>query len=297
MLLGVLTAWAGGGVREGMSRAEVEAALGRPVSALVKGDTVILRYPNNGRVELVKDKAVVLVRVLHADEVARAEAEAAAAQAVIDAELAAEAAEAKAAEKAAAQAEAANARAAAAAAARGEPVALPAGALQDLERVTEGLANAHGQPGGPGAQSGAHAGATSPLIGGEAHGIGAGGGFWVGLVAMFLVQFAVGMVALKLAFKWADVHAEWSQMPIPALANAFTLAFLRAGAFALWRAPDLFYVDHAVALLVMLIVLRKTTHACTLPRAVAVAMAAKLTSFVVWVVLSVFVMNAIAALR
>lgn len=293
MLLGVLTAWAGGGVREGMSRAEVEAALGRPVSALVKGDTVILRYPNNGRVELVKDKAVVLVRVLHADEVARSEAEAAAAQAVIDAQIAAEAAEAKAAEKAAAQAEPVNARAAAAAAARGEPVALPAGALQDLERVTEGLSANHGQPAGPGA----HSGADSPFIGGETHGIGAGGGFWVGLVAMFLVQFAVGVVALKLAFKWADVHAEWSQMPIPALANALTLAVTRAGAFALWQAPDLFYVDHALALGVMLVVLRKTTHACTLPRAVAVAMAAKLTSLVVWIVLSVFVMNAVASLR
>ena len=44
-------------------------------------------------------------------------------------------------------------------------------------------------------------------------------------------------------------------------------------------------------------VLRKTTRACTLPRAIAVAMAAKLTGFVVWIVLSVFVMNAIASLR
>jgi hypothetical protein len=44
-------------------------------------------------------------------------------------------------------------------------------------------------------------------------------------------------------------------------------------------------------------VLRKTTRACTLPRAIAVAMAAKLTGLVVWIVLSVFVMNAIASLR
>ena len=293
MLLTVLTAWSAGGVREGMSRADVEAALGRPVSALAKGDTVILRYPNNGRVELIQDRAVVLVRVPHADDVEREEAEAAAAQAVLDAELAKERAAEEADRKAMAQAEAESARAAAAAAARGEPVALPEGALQDLERVTEGLVAAHGQPGG----ASPHAGADSPFIGGETHGIGAGGGFWFGLLAMFFVQFAVGVVALKLAFKWSDVHAEWSQMPIPALANALTLATTRAGAFALWHTPDLFYVDHALALGVMLYVLRKTTHACTFPRAVAVAMAAKLTSFVVWILLSVFVMNAIASLN
>src|SRR5512142_958637 len=41
-----------GGVRYGMTRAEVVAALGKPLADLTRGPRLILRYPRNGTVEL-----------------------------------------------------------------------------------------------------------------------------------------------------------------------------------------------------------------------------------------------------
>jgi hypothetical protein len=111
--------------------------------------------------------------------------------------------------------------------------------------------------------------------------------FWVELAISLVVQVGVGMVILKLAFAWADVHADWGQMFLPAFAGAAAGALVRGTAYALWQTDQLFRLDDAVSYGVLLFVLLKATHACTWQRAAGVAMASKLMSMVVWVFLSV----------
>ena len=79
------------GIREGMSRAEVEAELGLPLSSMAVGDRLILNYPDNGRVELEGGRVTRVVRVRHQDDPATPEE--LAAQAAAQAEAAARAAE------------------------------------------------------------------------------------------------------------------------------------------------------------------------------------------------------------
>ncbi len=57
------------GVREGMTRQEVEAAIGAPVSTLSAGGRTIMNYPGDGRVELRAGLVVSAVRVPRHDDV------------------------------------------------------------------------------------------------------------------------------------------------------------------------------------------------------------------------------------
>ena len=118
--------------------------------------------------------------------------------------------------------------------------------------------------------------------------------FWTGLIVGLVVRALFTVVVLKLAFKWSDVHADWGQMFIPALADTVTQSGISAAAFALWKTTQLFYIDSAISYFVLLGVLMKTTHACTLQRAVAVAGAAKLTSLVLWAAISVVLTHLLA---
>jgi hypothetical protein len=106
-----------------------------------------------------------------------------------------------------------------------------------------------------------------------------------------LVRTLVTAVVLKMAFKWSDVHADWSQMFIPALADSITQSVIAAAVYALWKTNQLFFLDTAASYFVLLGVLMKTTHACTLQRAVAVTGAAKLASVVMWTFLSVALLH------
>jgi hypothetical protein len=101
----------------------------------------------------------------------------------------------------------------------------------------------------------------------------------------------VTAVILKFAFKWSDVHADWSQMFIPALADSITQSVIAAAVYALWKTNHLFFLDTAASYFVLLGVLMKTTHACTLQRAVAVAGAAKLGSIIIWTFISVALLH------
>ena len=258
------------GVREGMTRAEVEAELGKPLSVLERTGTTILRYPADGRVELVEGKVVRAVRVRHADDPLSPEEIAA----VETARLAAE--EAKLAkEEAAAEAAAAKENAAAEAVwAKAD-----AEAQRKMEAAVERLTAEH-EAGPPTAEFGLH---ESP-----AH-------FWGMLGVGGLVQVGVGMVILKLAFKWVDLHADWSQMIWPAVAGMLGGAVVRAVVYVGWGMTECFHADDAVSYLAMFITLQKTTHACTWQRAVGVAAAAKLMSIVVWVFLSVAISQVLFA--
>lgn len=269
----LISAWAAAaGVREGMTRAEVEAEAGKPLSVLTRGDTLVMRYPNDGRVELVEGKVVRVVRVRHADdpltpaEQAAADAEREKAEADRLAKAEAEA-EARAAAQEAREATADQAVAAGHAKAEAE-------ARRKLEESVERLSSEH-EAGAAGAMTGEPGLAEEPSE------------FWTLLGVGALVQVLVGMVILKLAFKWADVHADWAQMFWPALAGMLGGAAVRAIGYAAWGVSEFFHLDDAVSYAALLFALMKTTHACTWQRAVGVAAASKLMSIVVWVFLSV----------
>lgn len=251
------------GVREGMSREEVEAELGRPLAVLARDDRVIMRYPGDGRVELVADKVVRVVRVRHVDDPPtpeeEAETEARRLKAVADAEAAAEAEQMAKFAKENAEAEVAWAKA-------------EAEARRKLEQSVEEMTAAH--EAGPTAED---FGLSAPEP----------GHYWIMLVVSFLVQAGVAMVGLKLAFRWCDVHADWDQMVAPAVVASLAGAAVRAAGYAMWQVTEFFYVDNAISYFALLGTLLKTTHACTMARACAVAAAAKLMMMIVWVFLSV----------
>jgi nucleoid-associated protein YgaU len=258
-----LAAWAAG-VGEGMTRAEVEAAVGKPLSVLERNGTTVMRYPNDGRVELTGGRVTRVVRVRHVSDPATPE-ELAAEEAAKLAKAEAEAARAE------AKAEAEAAKAAAAAEAEWEKAQIEARAAMeaDVARLTAE------HEGGPGAAIGGMMGGPSPNE------------FWTMLGIGALVQIGVGMVILKLSFRWADVHADWGQMLWPAAAAMAGGAAVRAAGFAAWDVTEFFHMDDAVSYVALLVTLLKTTHACTWQRAFAVAAAAKLMTIVVWTFLSV----------
>jgi len=252
--LALLACWLGlsaglwaGGARYGMTRAEVEAALGQPTAALTRGPRFVLLYPRNGVVEL-EGGVVVKLSGVPVDDGTRA-----------------------------------------------RPAAPPATTITTLE---EDLARA-----APAARV-EHFREENRRLLREAQQTLAGGHdrellaaipnpsrFWSGLGFGLLFRTLVTVVVLKVAFKWSDVHADWSQMFLPALADTFSQAGVSATAFAVWHTTRLFYVDVGISYFVLLGVLMKTTHACTLSRAVAVAGAAKLASFVIGVLIAAALLN------
>ncbi|MCF3650385.1 hypothetical protein [Synoicihabitans lomoniglobus] len=107
------------------------------------------------------------------------------------------------------------------------------------------------------------------------------------LLLQTVIAMVVMIVILKLAFKWSDIHGDWGQMILPAAVSAGTRAVVLAVAEFGFNTTAVFHVDHALSYFALVIALMKTTHASSLPRAVAVAGAAKLASIVVWVIISV----------
>lgn len=261
------------GVREGMTRAEVEAELGKPVSVLERPGATVLRYPNDGRVELVNGKVVRAVRVRHVDDPASPEELAVQEAARVAAEVAAE--EAKLAKR---ETEALALAAKEEAAAEAAWAKAESEAQRKMEATVERLTAEH--------EAGAGAAAAELGLHEEPS------EFWALLGVGALVQVGVGMVILKLAFRWADVHADWSQMLWPALAGMAGGAAVRGAAYAGWGMSECFRLDDAVSYGAMFFALLKTTHACTWQRAVGVAAAAKLMSIIVWVFLSVAISQA-----
>jgi hypothetical protein len=106
-----------------------------------------------------------------------------------------------------------------------------------------------------------------------------------------VVRIGIVMIVLKLSFRWADVHADWGQMFLPALSDTVVRSIFQFLGTAVFHVMSWFYLDECVAFFALLYVLIKSTHACTLSRAVSVAIAAKLMSVVVGGVLVVFLLN------
>jgi hypothetical protein len=245
------------GIRYGMSRDEVETILGKPTSVLTKGPRLVLLYPKNGRVELEHDGAVSIANV------------------PMEAEDSSAAPAAPKPEKATAAANRTPEEDAAIQAAEDAKLARRRQEIQRrLEEATEKLA----------ADSGKVPLAIGPTP----------ARFWTGLGAGLVFRTLLTVVVLKMAFKWSDVHADWGQMFIPALADTVTQTVIGAAVYALWKTDQLFHLDLAASYFVLLAVLMKTTHACTLQRAVAVAGAAKLASIVMWALLSILLANMLA---
>jgi|GEM_PF-803203 len=260
------------GIRPGMTRTQVEEALGAPNAVLNRNGREVLLYPQNGRVELAGDAVVEL------ENVAVDNAPASASEpAQTPSPLPPSATLPPRSEPAVgpAQSPAKNlapsppsSPPSTTAEAREKkfledngfittaPIALPPG-----WKETASTARA------PASKSRASSLGTLLLVGG-------------------LCRIAIMIVVLKFAFHWADVHADWSQMVVPALADTLfrTVIILIANYF--FGTTELFYADEAVAYLVLIFVLMKTTHACTLPRALAVAGASKLVSMVLSSLLS-----------
>ncbi len=265
-----------------MTRAEVEAALGKPSAALTMGNRLVLLYPNGGRIEFEQGVVITAVKVPVDTSASPAPASPApttppapapasppaavapppaappAAQATLPAPQPAAQAPAPKTEDAQAKAEAEMERA------RQEN-------QRRMEAITERLEEQHGKMNievGP-----------SPRI------------FWTSAVIGWVCRIVITIVVLKMAFKWSDVHADWIQMVIPAVADTVTQSLVQGVAFALWKTDQLFHIDAAISYFVLLGVLMKTTHACTLARAVAVAGAAKLASLVMWALISVLILH------
>ncbi len=244
----VASLWAAG-ARYGMTRAEVEAALGAPAAELTRGPRLILRYPRNGTVELEHGVVVKLTGVPVDD---------------------------------------------------GTPPPPTTTLPPNLNYTLEDLPNLEMRPGtaAPRASTQELMAATErleasrdqqlvslvpgPLV------------YWSTLLVGLVIRALVTIVVLKFAFRWCDVHADWIQMVIPALADTGTQAAINGAAYALWHTNRLFNVDTGIAYFVLIGVLLKTTHACTLQRAVAVATAAKFASFVTWILISAALLNLMA---
>jgi hypothetical protein len=244
----------GKGIRYGMSQAEVEAILGKPAAVLTKGPRLVLLYPKNGRIELEQGVAVSIANVPVDIENSSA-SPVPAPPARTD----------TAAPSPPTEEEQAQAVAEARVGQHQKEI------QRRLEEVTEKLSEGQGRVPfkiGPTPEE-----------------------FWTGLAAGFVLRTLLTAVVLKMAFKWSDVHADWGQMFIPALADTVTQAVIGAVVYAFWRTDQLFHLDVAVSYFVLLGVLMKTTHAGTLQRAVAVAGAAKLASIVMWALLSVMILN------
>lgn len=244
----------GKGVRYGMNRVEIEAILGQPSAVLTQGARLVLLYPKSGRIELEQGVAVRIVNVpVDIGESAASPALPAPAQTE-----AAARSPVKAADQAQLEAEARMEQSRQAFQRR-------------LEEATEKLSeNPRPVP---------IEIVPRPAV------------FWTGLLVAWVLRTLLTVVVLKMAFKWSDVHADWSQMFLPALADTITQAVIGATVYALWKTDHLFHLDVAVSYFVLLGVLMKTTHACTLQRAVAVAGAAKLASIVMWALVSVMMLN------
>lgn len=241
----------GKGVRYGMSRAEVEATLGKPTVVLTHDARLVLLYPKNGRVEFEQGVAVRMVNVpIDTGPPATAATTPAPVPAIK---------------------ESAPSKDDRAQTAEAEMEKQRQEYQRRLEEATERLEEQHGRI--------EISVAPRPAQ------------FWTSFAIGLAFRMLITVVVLKLAFKWSDVHADWSQMLLPALADTLTQAGIGAGAFALWKSNQLFYLDAAVSYFVLVGVLMKTTHACTLQRAVAVAGAAKLAALVVWAGVSVMLLH------
>jgi hypothetical protein len=243
-----------------MTTREVEAAVGAPASKLARGDRAIWNYPEGGRVEFALDRVVGFSNMPMATDAEIQVTEPTVAEAPT-ATLPAEVADASAAAAPADEAVWSVERAA-------DSVTV-ADAVAQLEAM-------HDQ--GPRARQQAMLPPPKAFS-------------WAAAMVEALFSLLLTVVVLKMAFKWSDIHADWGQMFTPAAADVLTGFSIVALAQVFLGTDHLFHLDHALSYLVLVVVLRKTTHASSLARAVSVAGVAKVASIVLWSILSVLILQ------
>lgn len=233
-----------GVLREGMNREDVEAQLGRPLSVMEKGEHVVLLFAGGLKVELHGGKVVDMSPSLRAPEVPEP---------------------------------------------KGPPpeTTLKDVLSQELKRPAEMVDMP--PPSAVQKASDPEAGALVPARAGKDLPASASRRyeepvikFWIHLLLSSLVNFVITLAALRLAFRWVDVQAEWGHLWLPALGEVLTRLGVVLVALFAFGLGNVFGIDEAVSLLVLIYLLKRATFACTLPRAVAVAFAAKTTGFVLW---------------
>jgi hypothetical protein len=254
-VLFLLLASAGAAVRYDMSRAELVQELGKPVSALVRGDREILIYPNNVRIEIAQGKVVSvkgLDLAVPTPAAALAEEEAVPAEPKLTSEE----------QKAQAEAEAKLEKTLAEADAKG-PV--------EMEKTITDLENL--------GHSGEKPAPRSFSV--------------TGFLMELMIKWALMLAALKLTCKYWGADVDWSGLMIAAAADTGVRAIVGVIGYVVLEMFSLLYADEAIAAIVLVLVLRKVSTNQSLQQAVTITMTSKVFSVVVGSFLTVVILNAL----
>lgn len=243
-----------------MARVNVLQELGRPVSAVARGNTEVLTYKDGVKITL-KDGKVTDIKGLTPAEGAAAEAapvaEAATEAAAPEPEEPPEPVLTK--EQQAEQARLEKQFADEAAKGRAE-----------MEKALTDLENLHNQP------PAVHEKPKFDAV-----------GFLLGLVLKWLLTLA----ALKLTCKYWGCEVFWSGLMTVAAVDVAVRSVIGLIGFLLLDMSSLFYADEAVAAIVMVLVLRKVSINQSLAQAVQITMTTKVFSIVVGSFLFVVMLN------
>ncbi len=202
LLLTVITNAAG--LRYDMTADEVRAAAGPPTSSLDRGDRAIWMYLDGGRVDFENGRVVAIKNMLMASEAEVLEAQTAADEAARLAEEAVREEAAAADQKLSEEQAAMDAEMAAQHATVLEAMS---DSIEEFEAQYEKGPTAEDMGIGPPPAS----------------------QYWIILGVQSVLGLLITMIVLKLAFRWADIHADWGQMFLPALVDMFTGTLIRAG--------------------------------------------------------------------
>lgn len=256
-LLGALLGFASGlithAVEPGMARVNVLQELGRPVSAIARGNTEVLTYKDGLKITL-QDGRVSTITGQQATAPAEptvplAKAETETAEPTVTKEEQAKLAlEEKRMEEAAAKSRA------------------------EFEKSVADLENLHQQPA-------AALSETKLDI----------GNFLAGL----LLKCGLTLVALKLTCKYWGVTIFWSGLLTVAAVDVAVRAIISGLGIFLLKMPSVFYADEATAAIIMVLVLRKVSVNQSLAQAVQITMTTKVFSIVVGSFLFTLLMSAL----
>lgn len=258
----LLAAGANAAVRYDMTKAELLQELGKPTSVMKSpSGREVLIFPKGVRIELENGK-VVSVKGLDLAAAEQAEANAATEKAT-----AAENAKRKAEEE-----KAAAAQAAAEAKAEKEWADQNAKARADMEKSVEAMEKEHDA-------SREQRRRGPPPFEPVAF-----------LIGMF-VKWVLVVAALRLAAKYWNADIDWSGVMIAAGVETGVRAVLSLVAQLAFHVPSLFYLDDALALVALILVLRKVSTNQSMNQAVTIAFTVKTFSIVVGSVVTVALMG------
>jgi hypothetical protein len=246
-----------GAVEPGMARVNVLQELGRPVSAVARGNTEILTYKDGVKITL-KDGKVTDIAGLQPAEKAPGEAapEAPAQAPAAEPEEPPEPVLTKAEQEEQARLEKKYAEEAA----KGRA---------EMEKALTDLENMHNEPA-------AHEKPGFDIV-----------EFLIGLVLKWLLTLA----ALKLTCKYWGCEVFWSGLMTVAAVDVAVRAVVGLIGLLLLQMESLFYADEAIAAIVMVLVLRKVSINQSLAQAVQITMTTKVFSVVVGSFLFVVMLN------